>query len=113
MRSRSSPIPLLCSTKELIYKKLHQIYGDITDERQYKLEGKGLFVIIRNNSFPFDAENPLNDKPDQRRILSTFKLRRGDGILEENVLIGEDLREIEVAYDHNAPPRRKQRQHKF
>ena len=110
MQSRSSPNPLLCSTEDLIYEKIHRFFGDITHERQYKLEGKGLFVIIRNNSFPFDADNPLNDRPDQRRILSTFKLLKEDERPKKNVIIGEDLREIEVAYDHNAPPRRNRKQ---
>ena len=41
---------------------------------KYEIKGPGLFVIIRNDRFPFDKEKtPLNYKRDQERVLKAFK----------------------------------------
>ena len=52
-----------------------------------------MFVIIRNDRFPFDIEKtPLNYEHDQFRVLKAFKLLKAGGAPVDNVFIGENLR---------------------
>ena len=68
----------------------------IKHETKYEIKGPGLFVIIRNDRFPFDKEKaPLNYKHDQERVLEAFKLLKEDGTPVDNVFIGENLRKEE------------------
>ena len=76
------------------------------DEDEYKIDSKGLFLIIRNDEFPFDnvpSRQPLDYVEDQKSIEQAFNLLNEDGTPQANVYIGENLRDESVSDSDTDP----------
>ena len=90
-----------------VEEKLNDFYiGVGPAEDEYKIDSKGLFLIIRNDEFPFDKappRKPLDYVEDQKSIEQAFNLLNEDGTPQANVYIGENLRDESVSDSDTDP----------